>query len=389
MNYRICPHCKTYMDSNIIRCSTCGRVLSDVIYSEEELEKEYKNFEKYINKTLNPKGVFSDFKALLKDQFNIKGNDEKDNIAFTLTMEHLIYQKDFNPYTLRRRYLELATDLNNLKKMPVEKYQEMVHEDAKGMFFHILNTREIQFNLYNHIPEHTVPVSVVKNKHGTGTKVVATGLFGVFGLAGTSGVKEETYNKVVPARDELTYKVNINANENNISIQIIDINQDKKLPKNTYSWNQITEADADDYLKSKEFDAILLKDFNAEEITQSIENIYYIFLNEDHTLRKAINIPTLKRLLLEDFKEYVNNHAYGNYVHEMNDEAKQLEEFYTLKEKGIITEREYLNKKNEILKTSRNEENNGAHEQINFCPNCGNKLDKDDKFCSACGTKII
>ncbi|MCI6774295.1 hypothetical protein [Methanobrevibacter boviskoreani] len=165
MNYRICPHCKTYMDSNIIRCSTCGRVLSDVIYSEEELEKEYKNFEKYINKTLNPKGVFSDFKALLKDQFNIKGNDEKDNIAFTLTMEHLIYQKDFNPYTLRRRYLELATDLNNLKKMPVEKYQEMVHEDAKGMFFHILNTREIQFNLYNHIPEHTVPVSVVKNKH--------------------------------------------------------------------------------------------------------------------------------------------------------------------------------------------------------------------------------
>lgn len=99
MNYRICPHCKTYMDSNIIRCSTCGRVLSNVIYSEEELEKEYKNFEKYINKTLNPKGVFSDFKALLKDQFNIKGNDEKDNIAFTLTMEHLIYQKDFNPYT--------------------------------------------------------------------------------------------------------------------------------------------------------------------------------------------------------------------------------------------------------------------------------------------------
>ena len=91
----------------------------------------------------------------------------------------------------------------------------------------------------------------------------------------------------------------------------------------------------------------------------------------------------------KDFKEYVNNHAYGNYVHEMNDEAKQLEEFYTLKEKGIITEREYLNKKNEILKTSRNEENNGAHEQINFCPNCGNKLDKDDKFCSACGTKII
>lgn len=61
--------------------------------------------------------------------------------------------------------MELATDLNNLKKMPVEKYQEMVHEDAKGMFFHILNTREIQFNLYNHIPEHTVPVSVVKNKH--------------------------------------------------------------------------------------------------------------------------------------------------------------------------------------------------------------------------------
>lgn len=395
MNCKICPHCKTYSDAKNIRCNTCGRELPNLIYSEEILKKEYKNTEKFINKNLNPQGYFSDFKKLLEQEYNIKRVDEKRNITFNLIMEHLIYQTPLD-LSITEKYIELAIKLNNLKNMPEDQFKQMVYTDAKEMFFNILNKRKIVFNVYKHIPEQTVPTTVIKNKHGTGTKIVATGLFGVFGLAGTNGVKQETVNKIIPAHDELSRNVNINANDNNITIQIINL-EEGKLPKNTYNWNQISEMDFDNYLKSDKFEAILLNDFKAQEIIQSLENVYFKFLNQNHPLRQSIDYAEMKGMLIKDFREYINKHAYGNYAPTNTDKAKELEEYYELKEKGIITKTEYLNKKNEILGISNNNTNNNTNNNQkpiianrNFCPNCGSKIhNKDDNFCSECGFKLV
>lgn len=389
MNCKICPHCKTYSDANNIRCNTCGRELPNIVYYEEVMKKEYKDTQKYINRKLNPQSYFSDFKKLLQEEYGIRRSDEKQNIAFNLTMEHLIYQTPLDS-SIEKRYIESAINLNKLKDMPENQFKQLVYNDAKEMFFNILNNREIVFNIYKHIPEQTIPTTVVKNKHGTGTKIVATRLFGVFGLAGTNGVEQQTVNKVIPAHDELARNVNINANDNNMSIQIINIDEGK-LPRDTYTWNQINEMDSDNYLKSDKFEAILLNDFKAQEIIQSIENIYFKFLNQDHPLRQIIDHAEIKGMLIKDFREYINEHAYGNSAPANNDSgAKELEEYYELKEKGIITESEYLNKKNEILGIDNNNNQEPIIANRNFCPNCGTKIiDKNNKFCTECGYKLI
>ncbi|OWT32751.1 hypothetical protein BGI41_06035 [Methanobrevibacter sp. 87.7] len=385
MNCKICPHCKTYSDANNIKCAVCGMNLPNVIYDEDQLKDEFKTSRKYIERKLSLYGLFSEFKKLLANEYNIRRNDEKNNITYNVIMEHFIYQTQLNS-SVKERYLQYANKLNNFKNMPENQFKELVYNDAKQIFFNMLKNKGIKFNIYKHIPEHTVPVTVIKNKHGAGTKMVATGLFGVVGLAGTNGVKQQTVNQIVPARDEIEKNVNIILNEDNISIQFID-EEHGKLPKNTYNWNQITEMDSDNYLKSDEFEPILLIDFDGKEIIQSIENIYFKFLVESHKLREIIDYGEIKGLLINDFKKYINNHAYGKYVNKNIDEAKELEEFYNLKERGIISEREYQNKKNEILGINTN--TNTKIGNKNFCPNCGSKIvDKNNNYCTECGFKL-
>lgn len=133
-------------------------------------------------------------------------------------------------------------------------------------------------------------------------------------------------------------------------------------------------------------------------------------IRENNPLRDNIDFTKMKNLTLKVFRKYINTKSRGKQTNSTYNEAQEIENFYNLKEKGIITEEEFEKKKKQILNrnpqtlssdmnqsdNSINAENQGNYlTDLNnngnkqYCPNCGIEIPyKDAKFCQNCGFQI-
>ena len=128
-------------------------------------------------------------------------------------------------------------------------------------------------------------------------------------------------------------------------------------------------------------------------------------------LTSSMDLPTLHRCLLQlreelgvEDSEMVDKKTPPKT--ESVDPVVEIEKYFNLKEKGIITEEEFEIKKKEFLGLSENDNSKmdrnieNQHEKIEeeemeiiegniiICPNCNQEIKSDVNFCTKCGFKL-
>lgn len=376
--------------------------------TEKQVKKEYESYKKYINIHIDPVGQLRlKFWHKLKNEYGLRPDEVKHieyNIIYEIILKMILEDTD----TIKDRFLYYANDLKRTKDMPLSDYRAIIAKEYVHLFYNQLKETGIDFIILEYIPEQTVTETRVKNKHGTGTRIVATGLFGIFGLAGTGGVKTQTYNRTIPGKYIIKEIFKVKEVYTGLVIQEIDENGEKPIKE--LNWNNIIGMDNDFNLNITDAKPILLSDFDDSTIQECIENIYLKKIRENNPLRDNIDFNKMKNLTLKVFRKYINTKSRGKQTNSTYNEAQEIENFYNLKEKGIITEEEFEKKKKQILNrnpqtlssdmnqsdNSINAENQGNYltdlnnnENKQYCPNCGIEIPyKDAKFCQNCGFQI-
>lgn len=412
---KFCFHCGYLNDSKRDVCLYCGYELPNVIHTKNEQKQLEKTFNNYVLNDLGMNKFLSDFNSHLKN-LNFKRKDERLHIMHILLREYV--NQRLTLMNLENRFYELIPDFRRIEQIPDCQFQELILNEALNMFKNlVLNEAEIGFLLREHIPAQRVAQNVVKNKHGTGTKIVATGMFGIFGLAGTSGVKEETVYKTIPARIEIKLKIFLTIKNSEIILRYEKPNpNDKPVPTEIIKWNQIIGLDDQYFLKLIDGRNILLKNLN-NVISLTAIDVYCVGLNHSdkkgdvHPLFSKIDRQEIYEEIMNLLKIIINTKATGKEnIQDINQKsiAEEIEKFHDLKEKGIISEEEFESKKNILLKSSgmtinpqelesksvdkileqyikpKNIESK-INNEFKFCTYCGTKLSLNDNFCPECG----
>lgn len=158
--------------------------MTHTIEEEIQLRKELKD---YLRNVLGLYKRSSKFYKNL-DKYNFHGEAENEHVSELLFIEY--YNNKITLEEADKRYYELVQDYKTIENLSDDDFKQKILDEASKIFNNILLNEPITFTDVEYFEGEKVPETHIKNKHGTGSRVLAAGLFGNLGLAATNGIKE-------------------------------------------------------------------------------------------------------------------------------------------------------------------------------------------------------
>ena len=250
---------------------------------------------------------------------------------------------------------EEVMDEEPLKTKIIDSIKQDIEEKFSNSSLMFVSLRVIKRSSYE-----TIEKTHIKNKHGAGTKVLATIVGGPLGYVATTGIKEETSTEQIKKDGEyLHIKVQISAKniiyksymDNNISSNFDDnkINYGGEI---VLDWKDIDCINNNYFLILKNGERLecpALRDellihshinsmIGDKEFVREFVTKYY------HSIEKDI-----KEYYLELINEYAKKPIDDNINISNNDCLNELERLANLYEKGLLTDEEFAIMKKKII----------------------------------------
>lgn len=333
---RFCTTCgKKYHDDSL-KCNECGTEIP------KPKENYYGNFsyEKfqilYINQILVPLSTYYKVnfrKILIKDYFNLTF-DEETHILYLL-IEYVIHNpnKDIIPYfkEILHKTRETFKDLENY-----------VFNQIKPQIEELFNTTGLTFTNKKQISSEEyqiIKTPITTNKHGGGTKALATLGFGLLGYAASSGVKTEVKTEKIKTSDAKYCSTTINISEKyvDIDIEITGENNTKVILK----WENISLFSDDEYFvlnTGETFKCILDSEKINKLITDTlIDTAITVDSKLVHEYHPKV-LSKVKKFLNNIINEKINN----SKIKELPTSNIKLEKLIEMYDKGLLTDEEFI-----------------------------------------------
>lgn len=339
---RFCTTCgKKYHDDSSI-CQNCG---SEIPKPKENYfgDLSYENFQLlYINQILIPLSEHynTNFrKILIKDHFNIS-YDEESHILYLL-IEYAIRNPNENIIPYFEKILnETKENFKDIEKAVLNKVKPQIEKlfNSEGLTFK--NKKQISAAEYQ-----TIKTPITTDKHGGGTKALATFGFGLLGYAASSGVKTEVKTEKVKTQDAKYCYTTIN-----ISKKYVDIDIAVSRENNTkviLKWRNISLFSDDDYFvldSGETFKCVLYSDEINEVITSSLLDVAVTHDSRViHKYRPEILLKVQKFL-----NELINREINSSKINESSKTTVNLEKLIEMYDKGLLTDEEFITMKKKI-----------------------------------------
>lgn len=331
----------------------------------------------------------------LKEYFNLSSSQESHivyRIMYVILFDEIKtdivdFFEDIVNETKNYNNLEEAI-LNNIKKDIISSFYE------DGVRYN--RTSSLKSAHYE-----DVEMPVIKDKHGTGTKVLATAIAGPLGFVATSGIKQTTETKQVHVKGEYMHYEYL-FNPKHISVKAYSNNSydnsfhsENTTDKIVVRWNDIDYLDEDYYLILKTGEAVQLRMPVIEELV--VKNILRVggtingHSNENFKLKyyDRINKKT-PDILIELLNQFIDKHqdTSETNVDSNNSLVNELEKITNMYEKGLLTDREFIAMKQNIIGNKNSDVKTETNKSVKFCSNCGSEIIDDSKFCINCGTQL-
>jgi len=212
------------------------------------------------------------------------------------------------------------------------EYSNLINKTKKDILTQ-LTTSGLEFNYYT---GKTLTKTHTKNAHGTFTKIMATGIFSLVGLAATSGINQETTSELekIPVNLKFKEKGILLESARNVGLMKIPWEEISQCVK---SGNLILTSGHELTLKPiySQFKHLFLKNYGKGPISS---------LNVDGQNVSYIND------LIPCYMELVNECAKGREEDGWNSPPSQTDN--------------------------------------SICSNCGSRIEAGANFCSECGSKV-
>ena len=339
---RFCTSCgKKYHDDSSI-CQNCG---NEIPKPKENYfgDLSYENFQLlYINQILIPLSTHysTNFrKILIKDHFNIS-YDEESHILYLL-IEYAIRNPNENIIPYFEKILnETKENFKDIENAALNKIKPQIEElfNTKGLTFK--NKKQISTTEYQ-----TIKTPITTDKHGGGTKALATFGFGLLGYAASSGVKTEVKTEKIKTQDAKYCYTTIN-----ISKKYVDIDIAVSRENNTkfiLKWKNISLFSDDNYFvldSGETFKCELYSDEINEIITSSLLDIAVTHDSRlIHKYRPEILLKVQKFL-----NELINREINSSKINESSKSTVNLEKLIEMYDKGLLTDEEFIAMKKKI-----------------------------------------
>lgn len=348
------------IDKKLSFCS-CGNITSRDIC--EICATNMKNKKKYSPNELNRLWL-DKFLIPLSERYNenFEQISLKDYFKLDETQEsHIIYRIlrniVFNEFegdicTFFNEILKETKNNENIIKSIVNNIRTIIIDEFYDGGFKY--TRSISV-----IPsEHKIVKNTsIKNKHGTGTKVLATAIAGPIGYAATSGIKQttEVQRKIKPGK-YMNYEYLFNPDYIGVKFDVSYNSDNTKNFENEIivKFEDIEYID-DNSLFLKSGDTIqLYPPLLIDETNKSLFDVVGTFDGRSNSRLKSKYLKNIMKetsLLLDDLiKEYFNNvPKLDNNNQIENDSNDSLENLVKMYEKGLLTDEEFISMKKKIV----------------------------------------
>lgn len=333
-------------------CDVCSKFISNSKkFSQEEFDQILHD---KIILPLSDKYAVNFEEISLKDYFNLEENEES-HILYRL-MRAIVFEEYGDISVFFEKILEETKNINDVEETIMNNIKSEIIEEFNnnGYTYNILlTTTSSGFK--------TVENSLIQNKHGTGTKVLATVLAGPLGFVATSGIKQTTESKQVYVEGEYLHNqysfshdyITIKSYSDNRNFNSFEPNGD--VDKIVIDWSNIKHFDDEYSLILKSDKVIQLIPPNISDITN--KNIFNIIGVNDWLMNRelhskyedTINSKT-SILFIDLLNQYIGENNHLSDIQESNDNSiNDLEKIVSMYEKGLLTDDEFIKMKNKLI----------------------------------------
>ncbi len=323
-----------------------------------------------------------------KSYFNLT-NEEENHIIYKM-VHHVLFDKiDGNVVDFFKQVFdETKRNYKNIEESIFNLVEQEITNEFNNDGIVSSNTTTIKRSY-----TETVETSHIKNKHGAGTKVLATAVAGPLGFVATSGVKEETETKEVRHEGEYCHEQMI-FNKENIIYQMytrkgwggsVFNNDHPNMNKTIIGWDSVDSIDDENFLILKTGETIKCPSWNKLEhiIKPCILNI--VATANENSNKEYMNkyYDDAKNKAIEVILSLINEQIVANKKISSNSDSdvESLEKIMDMYKSGLLTDDEFVAMKQKLI-------GNNNESSTKFCGNCGAEIIENSKFCTQCGTQI-
>ena len=252
----------------------------------------------------------------------------------------------------------------------------------------------------------TIETPHIQNKHGTGTKVLATAVAGPLGFVATSGVKQETktkqiqhkgkyfHQKVSLTKEKIIYET---YEDNNSSGFKYSMNHD--VSRIIIDWKDVKDFE-DNYFILNSGETIRWPSFTLTMFAR--KTILAVVGSTNDKLNSSFFgtytsdiVENAKSIIIGLIKEQININKIEEPKNNSMSEFEALEKIMNMYKEGLLTDEEFAAMKQNIIgniergKTEKEDDTSKDNESSSkFCGNCGAEIVENSKFCIKCGNKL-
>lgn len=252
------------------------------------------------------------------------------------------------------------TDISNVEEK-IDKLKNEIIDSIKKQICRKFSNFGLYFtssSVIKPVAYEKVETQEIKNKHSTGTKVLATAVAGPLGFAATSGIKQQNSMKKVKKEAEYLH-IYVNISDKKIIYNTYvdnEISNSFNLNKGDMNrlyikWEDVDFIEDDYYLILKNHDPLKFPMLNDKDLVD-----YWIKkISDEKSINKkfiAKHYLSIERTIDAYYKELINDKAKNsenNSNTSNNSDLDELERIANLYNRGLLTEEEFAIMKKKII----------------------------------------
>ncbi len=292
----------------------------------------------------------------LKDYFNLNQTQEN-HIIYKLIKAIVYDENDDNIPELFEKILD--------ETIKVENEKETIMKNIKSEIVEKFYNGGYMYNILLTISKSGLTLvqdSVIQNKHGTGTKILATALAGPLGFVATSGIKQTTETKKVYVDGEYAHtqyvfnpeSITIKSYSDTRNFNSFEPKNNDDIEKIIIKWEDIDYIDDEYSLILKSSDVIQLMPPNINDIAN--EHILNVVGTYDWNLNKQYHeeyitdiINQTISLFINLLNQFIEKTKSSTTTNSSDGSVKDLEKIVQMYEKGLLTDEEFISMKSKLI----------------------------------------
>ena len=402
-NIEFCPDCGTMVSFNDNfslcscgnmtadpHCRLCGYRIRKTISVEDYNQILYDKLIVPLSNNYN-----EDFSKIdLKKYFNLTSAQER-HVIYRIMYAILFDELKEDTVDFFKRIVDETKNYDNL--------EEAILYNIKSEIISSFYDDGIKYNRTSTVKSahyENVETPVIQNKHGAGTKVLATVVAGPLGFVATSGVKQTNETKQVHVKGEYMHyeylfnptHISVKAYSNNSCVN--SFSSEKTTDKIVVKWENIDYLDDEYYLILNTGELVQLRLPVLSEFV--IKNILKVGGTLNGSENEEFKHKYYKKILDQTpaiLVELLNKFIDKNRVNKTKDNStnnssiEELEKLANMYEKGLLSDDEFVSMKQNII-GNQNRSETVSENSTKFCGNCGAEIIENSKFCIQCGNQI-